>query len=135
MLTNVPLCGLLVEQGFWRWRRRQQAQVERPQVSADDLHNHRTLFSRERLAKVDANLKFSRKLPQLDQYSYLLPQQKLQTLEMKVLRPRSIIDCIRNTDRRYEESDRYEESCVRSGFALLVRSRFSRVDFSVRLRP
>jgi hypothetical protein len=100
MLTEVALCGLSVEQGLWRWRRRQQAQVKRPQVSADDLHNYRTYFSRERLAKMDANLELSRKLPELDQYSDLLPQQKLQTLEMKVLRPRPIIDCIRKKQSR-----------------------------------
>jgi hypothetical protein len=100
MLTDVPLCGLLVEQGLWGWRRRQQTQVKRPQVSADDLRNYRTLFSRERLAKMDTNLKLSRKLPELDQYSNLLPQQKLQTLEMKVLRPRPVINCIRKRGSR-----------------------------------
>jgi hypothetical protein len=84
--------------------------VKRPQVSADDLHNYRTLFSRERLAKMDANLKLSRKFPELDQYSDLLPEQKLQTLEMKVLRPRPIINCIRKKrDRGLSEWDRHFE--------------------------
>src|SRR5260221_7277889 len=39
------------------------------------------------------DLKFSRKLPELDQCGDLLPQQELQTLEMKVFPTCAIINC------------------------------------------
>jgi len=43
---------------------------------------------------MDANLKLGRKIPELNQHSDLLPQQELQTLEMKILRWSAIINCV-----------------------------------------
>jgi hypothetical protein len=43
---------------------------------------------------MDTNLKLGRKLPELNQHCDLLPQQELQALEMKVLRPRAIVNCV-----------------------------------------
>jgi hypothetical protein len=42
----------------------------------------------------DTDLKLDRKLPQPNQRGDLLPQQKLQALEIEVLRTRSIIHCV-----------------------------------------
>ncbi len=43
---------------------------------------------------MDTNLKLGRKLPELNQHFDLLPQQELQALEMNVLRPRAIVNCV-----------------------------------------
>ena len=56
---------------------------------------------------------------------------------MKVFRTRAIINYVRKKVNKVSangtRSD--EKGSVRSEFALLVRPRFSRVDFSARLRP
>jgi hypothetical protein len=65
-----------------------------PQIPADDLYDNQPPPPCADCYQRDADLKLGRQLPQPNQRSDLLPQQKLQALKIKVLRERSIIHCV-----------------------------------------
>ncbi len=117
--------------------------MKRPQVSADDLHNDRTLFPRERLAKNGCEPQTQSEVSRAGSIQRLASSTKVADIGNEGIAPaphnklhsKEEIEVSANGIGILRKVKDDKRVYVRSGFALLVRSRFSRVDFSARLRP
>jgi len=115
--------------------------VKCPQVSADDLHNYRTLFSRERLAKNGCEPQTQSEASRAESIQPPASSTEVADIGNEGIAPAPRNKLHSNSKEEVEVSAngiahfKGKGVCVRSGFALLIRPRFSRVDFSVRRRP